>query len=250
MEEKLLLVKYQDNFADNFTSYAYGKIISKKAHVKYFYENCPKNRENFENIMSDFNLRCDYISKNRAEQVTKNALKNKKIHLNGNFKRKKQYVDECIFNLNDIDLISADIMNDFKFSNSDFLINFDILEEINNTNSIGLYINSNDKPDYNYINRALKRLNKYLKQPKLFIFANKDFNINSKLFLDYKKISIDDYREEFYLLKNCKHKIILNTQKSYSAGFWASILNQKSYHYIVYDKNIKTKKMNSNWLKV
>ena len=39
MEEKLLLIKYQDNFADNFTSYAYAKIISKKSNTKYFYEN-------------------------------------------------------------------------------------------------------------------------------------------------------------------------------------------------------------------
>ena len=250
MEEKLLLIKYQDNFADNFTSYAYAKIISKKSNTKYFYENDPKSRKDFEKLMSDFNLKCDYISKNRAKEIYHDALKNDKIHINRRFIRKKQFVNKPHFNFRDINLIGADILNDFKFSNSNFLISYDILEEINASNSIGLYINEKDELDLEYVNKALKRLNKYVKKPILFIFTQKKLDIHNKLFLNPKIICIDDFREEFYLLKNCKHKIILNERYSYSEGFWAAILSQKDYYYNIYDKNIKTKNFKFNWIGV
>jgi hypothetical protein len=62
-------------------------------------------------------------------------------------------------------------------------------------------------------------------------------------------VNLYDWREEFYFLTNCKHKIILNSANSYSEGFWASVLNEKSYNLNVIESEIKTRKIRPNWIR-
>lgn len=243
MEKNLLLVKYQDNFIDNLSAYASARIISDRNNLKYCYENSSKTRNKFEEMMSSFNLKCEYISQNRASEITKEAPRNKKM-----FFKKSCYLNTKNFDTSYLDYLTQDILSDLKFKNEDFLVNYDLLEEIKEKNSIGLYINKNDKIDFEYILNSTKRLNKYLKQPILYIFSSDKKIKNLNLDVEYKIINLSDFKEEFYLLLSCKHKIIYSAANSYSEGLWASILNQKEYNYVVLNKNIKNKHKKQNWI--
>ena len=78
----LLILEYQDNFADNLSIYAYGKILEKKQKRKCFYENNTQKRVKFENSMAFFNLDCGYISTNRVKNLTKEAFYYNQIIIN------------------------------------------------------------------------------------------------------------------------------------------------------------------------
>ena len=67
MQENITLIKYQDNFADNFSSFAYGKMIEEQTGQKCYFENNPKSRDDFEKKMSCFDLKYSYISSARAQ---------------------------------------------------------------------------------------------------------------------------------------------------------------------------------------
>ena len=253
MKENILLIKYQNTFEDNFTSYAYGKIIEKQTGMKVFYENCPNLREKFEKNMSDFSLKYNYISTNKVKEICKKAylLNTKNIE---NIKNKSHYINISNFDLNNLNLLNHEIINDLKFNNTNFLLNYDLLEEINDTNSIGLFINKIDVDvefiDYNYIYNATKRLNKYLKQPKLYVFTSKNTDLKLNSYIDFKIINIDNRKEEFYLFNKCKHKILINTPNSFSSSFWASVISQKEYNYVCFDKKLKFKNKPKNWIKI
>lgn len=247
--DEIVLVKYQDNFADNFTAYAYSKIIEKNLGTKCCWENNSKARNDFENKMSCFSMDCDYISSARVQKIANRANNLNKIYLN---KRKNKIIDKKLFNLDDCRFLTDEIINDFRFENLDFLQNFDVLEKIKTRNSVGLFVSSFDIDsqmiDIDYISRATKRLNKYLKKPKLFIFCdkNKSFEFDSQI--DYEFIFQEDYKEGFYMLKSCRHKIILNCQNSYSQALWAAMLNESPFGYCVFDKKLKTKYKKERWL--
>ena len=59
-----------------------------------------------------------------------------------------------------------------------------------------------------------------------------------------------NWMEEFYFHKECRHKIILNSDNSYSQNIWATILNEKEYNLIAYSKKAKVKNLKNNWVKV
>jgi len=77
--QNLILLKYQDNFADNLSTYAYGNILSKANNKKMFYENNTEKRMNFEAKMQDFNLDYDYISANREKEISKKSFQMTKM---------------------------------------------------------------------------------------------------------------------------------------------------------------------------
>ena len=250
--ENLVLVEYQENFADNLSSIAYAKILEEKTNAKCYLENDIKKRKIFENKMSNFNLEYEFISSTRVQNFSKLALDNNKFFLNTNKTKKinNKIISLKHFNIDDKDLISDNIKNMLKFNKCDFIVNYDILEDIVSTQSIGLYINKNDINTINneFIYNATKRLNKYIKKPKLYIFSDNSIKDKINSFIDYEILSINDWREEFYFLTACKHKIILNTKNSYSEGFWAAVLNEKEYCLNIYDKKIKTIKKRNNWI--
>ena len=55
------------------------------------------------------------------------------------------------FKIDDIPKITDELKTKFDFKNTDFIVNYDILEEITETNSIGLYISPKDKHNFKYI---------------------------------------------------------------------------------------------------
>ena len=247
MNNKIVVLKYQNSFADNFSNIAYGKILENKFDLNCFWENTTVDRKHFETQMDNFKLDYSYISKSRVEKIQNKHqfMDYKDIH------SKKITNDKILsinnFKIDDIDSITSDIKSMFDFKNLDFIKDYDILENITSSNSIGIYINQNDPIDYNYINKCLNRLNKYVKKPNVYIFTSKqiDFDFDIK----YKKLNLYDWREEFYFLKNCKHKIIHCTKNSYSEGFWASILSShKSYFYTLFDKKLSPTKQFENWI--
>ena len=63
MDRKIIILNYQDNFADDFSVYAYGNIFEKRIKSACFYENTTSKRLTFEKKMKDFNLDCYYFSK-------------------------------------------------------------------------------------------------------------------------------------------------------------------------------------------
>ena len=67
--------------------------------------------------------------------------------------------------------------------------------------------------------------------------------------MNSQNLHIIDWREEFYLLTQCKNKIILSNNSSYSAGFWASVLNKKNY-LVTFEESLKVKKIPENWLAI
>ncbi|MBR3605902.1 MAG: hypothetical protein IKL52_07725 [Candidatus Gastranaerophilales bacterium] len=258
MEENFVILKYHDNFADNLSSYAYSKILEENSEVSCCYENKTNQRAKFEEKMSYFDMEYKFISSARIESLTQKANASNKYFINSKDISKKRIkrgiIDIKHFNLDDLKLLPKDIPSIFKFKNTDFIINHDILEKIQTQNSIGLYVDENDVLnnliDIDYLQRATKRLNKYLKRPKLFIFSKTQLNLTMDLCVDYEILNIRDWREEFYFLKSCKHKIISNTNNSYSNGFWAALINEKEYYYNIYDKNLNQKTKKRNWIPV
>ena len=254
MKQNITLVEYSDNFAENITAYAYAKIIENNSKNICFWENNPTKRQKYENLMSDFNLKNNYICTTKANKICKKALDLNIFYINNANKYKNKIIKPRYFNLKHKKFLTKSIIDSLNFKNINFVSNHDILEEILNTNSIGLYINPIDikdnKLDFDFIKMSIKRLNKYIKQPKLFIFINEktDFKIESDV--EYQIINLTNFKEEFQLLKSCKHKIILNTPNSYLQGFWASVINENESYLITYDKKLKNKNLKRNWIAI
>lgn len=257
MDNDLILLEYQENFADNISTLAYSDILKKNVETKCCYENLTKKRDVFEKNMSNFSIEYDFTSSARVKKMIDSAYNLNKFYISNKVIAKSKKIKKGILNLKyfqieDRELLSKDFIDKVKFNNVDFIKNYDILEEILQNNSIGMYINPKDtnKIDYNFIKNATKRLNKYLKKPVLYIFSK---NLNADkldLCIDYKIINLNDWKEEFYFLKSCKHKIIPNLENSYSQNFWATIIAEKSYFYNVYDKSLKQKCTKNNWIQI
>lgn len=253
-QDSLILLNYQDNFADNLSTIAYGKILEKKRGIKCYFENLTSKRANFDDKMAAFNYECKFISSSRVEDIDKkHVIDISKIKREIKSKKRKNGVlDVNRYKIDDISYISDDIRNMFDFNNLDFIKNHDILETINQSESIGLFINDSDisQVDYNYIYRATKTINKYVKKPKLFIFAHESVKSKIRSMIEFKLYNFYDWREEFYFLASCKHKIILNAQNSYSEGFWSAILREKDYNLNIYDKKFDSTKAKTkrNWI--
>ena len=260
--QELIILKYQDNFADNFTSIAYGKILEKISNRKCCFENTTSKRATFENKMTNFNAKIDYISSARINKITQESYFLTRLlidekNIQKELKKKKaknNIIDLKYFKIDDIKYLTPEIKKLFEFENLEFIKNYDILENIQNSQSIGLYLNKDDiennKIDYDFIYNATKRLNKYIKKPKLYVFTNIEIENKFNSFIDYKIINIKDWREEFYFLSNCKHNIIPNTNNSYSTNFWASQINTKSYSIIAYDKKTKATAKNKTFIAI
>lgn len=252
MEKNLVLVEYQKNFADNLSSYALAKINENQTGEHFYYENSPILRNNFENKMSYFQIDCNFLSTNRIQELAKNACEFHRVKTNLPVQNHNKIIKRCKFKFSDIQYIDDEIIKSLCFKNTDFILNYDILEEITKTNSIGLYINHEDYKqnlvDFKFIRVAAKRLNKYIKQPKLYIFTSVKFENKLNLDIPYKIFNLENWREEFYFLMSCKHKIHLNAKNSYSICLWAGILNKNNYNYFIYDKNLKGKNLPKNWI--
>lgn len=259
MEKELILLKYQDNFADNISLLAYKSILEKECGNKCYFENNTQKRDIFERKMSNFSVDYNFISTAKVQKLIENPHKQNKLYISRKEISKKRKIKQGIvdlkhFQIEDTNLLDDEFLNKIKFNNTDFIKSHDILEDILTSNSIGLYLNKQDiesnKVDYEFIQKATKRLNKYIKKPFLYVFSEIDIKHKINTCVNYKVITLSDWKEEFYFLKSCKHKIVPNLEKSYSHNYWATLLNQKSYHYCVYDKTLKQKTKLKNWIEV
>ena len=129
-----------------------------------------------------------------------------------------------------------------------------MLEEISTVNSIGVYVSPSDVisngVDWEYISKSAYRLNKYIKKPVLYVFSTKDISNNINVDIKTKFICLNDWKEEFYLLSACKHKILLDSPMSYSENFWSIVLNQKEYYLNAFNKKLKVKNKPLNWIRI
>ncbi len=262
--QNLTIANYHENFADNFTSIAYANILQEKFGSKCYFKNSRQERKNFEEKMAYFDIEYNYISQATIDKISlsadiynKDFVDNKKLIKN--IKRrtksnKNNILNLKFFQIDDIDKISPKTKKMFEFNKKDFLVNYDVLDKITSTNSVGLYINKNDiianNIDYDFIYRATMRLNKYLIKPKLFIFSSESIKDKITSCFDFEIIKQYNWREEFYFLSKCRHKIVLNSPNSYSEGFWASILKNRDYSITIFDKNLSKHKKYHNWLGV
>ncbi len=259
-KNSLLILDYQENFADDFSIIAYAKIMKKQnSNLKYFYENKTFKRSKFEECMSNFNfdfdVDFDYISSKKVKDIAQKSyflnnmfLKNEKMF---NKYVRNNVLSKTHFEINDIEFITNEIKSLFSFKTFGFVKNHDILDDINSCSSIGMFVSKDDELsdiDLDFVKNSLNRLNKYLKQPKLFIFS-KNKNIKIDTHIEYEIVDLLDWREEFYFLSLCRHHIVLDTKNSYSKNLWASIINKKDYCYTLYkkSKDIDIKKVH-NWL--
>lgn len=255
--KKNLVLNYQQNFEENLTNYAYGEILAKKYNLECVYENITSKREAFEKEMKNISLDYSYISTSRAKEASKKAyienFKNNASHINS-IKKNHSYIDLAHFALEDISYINPALIEKFKFKNLDFIKNYDILDEILTTSSIGLYISKNDIEknlvDYEFLNKAFKRLNKYVKKPIVYVFTDYNDEIDFSYPIKTKTINLKNKTEEFYFLSNCKHKIIDPSNYSYSRNLWAGLINFKEYSIFIYKKDKKSKFKRKNWISI
>ena len=263
-KENILILQYADNFADNLSTVAYGKILQDSTKVKCFFENNINKKLLFEEKMSCFNIDYSYISRSRINKITQKHKFFEKVFI------KPKDIENCIskstkldsnkilnlsyFKIDDIVHVGNDIKQMFEFNNLDFVKNHDYLEKILTQQSIGLYINKkdiyNNTVNYKFIQNASKRLNKYIKRPVLYIFSTAKLKQEPKVDIEYKILQLSDWREEFYFLTCCNHNIVLSSQDSYSEGLWGAILTKKPYSLTVYDKKIQTSIRIPNWIPV
>ena len=241
--KQCLVLDYSDTIMDNFSTLAYAKIIQNLNNIEYFYENDTNKRNMIENYMSDFDIDLNFISSKKVSDIV-----GKTYFLNKIFLKNKRLFNKCVFHnilfknkfdISDIHLITEDIKAMFRFKDLSFIKNFDILDDILSTNSIGIFISSKDEfnnQDAFYLKKSVKRLNKFVKNPKLFIFSDSN-SINISTFINYQIVKISNWKEIYYFLSNCKHHVIFNKKNSYSMNFWGSVVLNKEYSYCVCKRN-------------
>ncbi len=251
MQKKLsVILDYQDNFTDNFSTIAYAKILENNENIECFYKNNDCERNDFEKNIQNLYMDFDFISSKKASDIVSTSY-----FLNKLFLKNKKLFDKCVknnvisrkkFDIEDEQYLNDEILKLFKFKNTEFIKNFDILDNILSENSIGLYISDKDNlstKDYDFIYSAINRLNKFVKNPRLFIFTSCE-SLKLNTFVDYSIINLFNWKEEYYFLSNCKHHIILNKPNSFSLNFWSSLVYSREYSYRVFNKNTKIKNKN------
>lgn len=141
-----------------------------------------------------------------------------------------------------IEKIDQEIREAFRFPDITDEKNQQILEKIQNCNSISIHARRGDLIfvnwycyHYGFFKRAVKYIKKHVENPEFFFFTDEDSvqwcKDNPKVFgLEFKKDKVhfvdwnkglDSYRD-MQLMSQCKHNI--STESSF--GFWGSYLNQ------------------------
>jgi hypothetical protein len=149
-------------------------------------------------------------------------LKSKSIYLDGYFQSYKY-----------LEPIKNDLLKEITLKEPIENKYFDLLQKINNNNSVSIhirrgdYINNNDYCTYGleYYNEAIKIIKEKISDPIFFVFsdeitwAKENFKLNNIFFVSSP--AMKDY-EELILMTKCKHNIIANS----SFSFWGAWLNK------------------------
>ena len=244
----IVLISPNESLIGFLNSYLIKEIIEKNSNSKCFLINDPSFRKNLEDKLKFFDIDFNYISiKKFNDFKNENMFKIKKFKKTLNLgkilriKNKNLYLEEPYIDFKDRKYLTKELTKKLNFIELSFVKNYDILENINNSTSIGLYINlidlENNLINKDFILNATKRLNKYLKQPKLYIFSK---NINAeeiKSEIDFEILKLDNEYEEFYFYQKCKNKIILNAKNSSNFSIFNSLIS--SNRNIYFENNNK-----------
>ena len=145
--------------------------------------------------------------------------------------------------------IENDIKKDFRFKNQLDNKNLEILNEIENSNSISIHIRRGDymsPENYNmygciatptYYKKAIKVIEEKVENPTFFVFSNdmdwvkKNIQINSRVFYIDINSGNGSYKD-MQLMSNCKHNIIANS----SFSWWGAWLNENKNKIVIAPK--------------
>lgn len=138
--------------------------------------------------------------------------------------------------------IEAVIREDFTFENFDFIENTQLLEQIQNSNSVAFHIRRGDYVNnpkvqaiydvitLQYYQNAIEYMQKNLENPVFCVFSDDIEWVKNNLVLENALYSTGkNHFEDFYFMQNCKHNIIANS----SFSWWAAWLNNNKNKIVI-----------------
>lgn len=165
------------------------------------------------------------------------------------YKLKNSYLNGYWQSINYFKDIESELREDFTFKNELDIKNLEILNEIENSNSVSIHIRRGDymSPQNfkiygniateEYYKESIRIIEEKIENPTFFVFSNdmewvkENIKINSKAFyIDIN--SGDDSYKDMQLMSNCKHNIIANS----SFSWWGAWLNENKNKIVIAPK--------------
>lgn len=196
------------------------------------------------NISTLFKIKRKLFGDKKFVYDTKEYIFNKDV-----YKLKNSYLNGYWQSIKYFEGIENDIKKDFRFKNQLDNKNLEILNEIENSNSISIHIRRGDymsPENYNmygciatptYYKKAIKVIEEKVENPTFFVFSNdmdwvkKNIQINSRVFYIDINSGNGSYKD-MQLMSNCKHNIIANS----SFSWWGAWLNENKNKIVVAPK--------------
>lgn len=196
------------------------------------------------NISTLFKIKRKLFGDKKFVYDTKEYVFNKDV-----YKLKNSYLNGYWQSIKYFEGIENDIKKDFRFKNQLDNKNLEILNEIENSNSISIHIRRGDymsPENYNmygciatptYYKKAIKVIEEKIENPTFFVFSNdmdwvkKNIQINSRVFYIDINSGNGSYKD-MQLMSNCKHNIIANS----SFSWWGAWLNENKNKIVVAPK--------------
>ena len=196
------------------------------------------------NISTLFKIKRKLFGDKKFVYDTKEYVFNKDV-----YKLKNSYLNGYWQSIKYFEGIENDIKKDFRFKNQLDNKNLEILNEIENSNSISIHIRRGDymsPENYNmygciatptYYKKAIKVIEEKVENPTFFVFSNdmdwvkKNIQINSRVFYIDINSGNGSYKD-MQLRSNCKHNIIANS----SFSWWGAWLNENKNKIVIAPK--------------
>ena len=196
------------------------------------------------NISTLFKIKRKLFGDKKFVYDTKEYVFNKDV-----YKLKNSYLNGYWQSIKYFEGIENDIKKDFRFKNQLDNKNLEILNEIENSNSISIHIRRGDymsPENYNmygciatptYYKKAIKVIEEKVENPTFFVFSNdmdwvkKNIQINSRVFYIDINSGNGSYKD-MQLMSNCKHNIIANS----SFSWWGAWFNENKNKIVIAPK--------------
>lgn len=196
------------------------------------------------NISTLFKIKRKLFGDKKFVYDTKEYVFNKDV-----YKLKNSYLNGYWQSIKYFEGIENDIKKYFRFKNQLDNKNLEILNEIENSNSISIHIRRGDymsPENYNmygciatptYYKKAIKVIEEKVENPTFFVFSNdmdwvkKNIQINSRVFYIDINSGNGSYKD-MQLMSNCKHNIIANS----SFSWWGAWLNENKNKIVIAPK--------------
>lgn len=267
----MIIVKVTGGLGNQMFQYAMYKSLEKKGkHVKLdstSYYNVKKEHNGYE-LERVFDIKPNKPNKEDLKKFDENNISildrikrkffgdkkfvydTKEYVFNENiYKLKNSYLNGYWQSIKYFEGIEEDIRKDFKFKKELDNKNLEILNEIENSNSVSIHIRRGDymtPENYKiygniatpkYYKESIKLIEEKIENPTFFVFSNdmewvkENIQINSRVF--YVDInSGDDSYKDMQLMSKCKHNIIANS----SFSWWGAWLNENKNKIVVAPK--------------